>query len=307
MRLKVYRAPSMAEAMARLRHELGADALILSARTLRDGVELTAGLDPDDEPPLPVPAVNDALVRGIAAHHGIPEQISRHMARGTLAESLARVVSFGSIDVPAGPLLFVGAPGAGKTSTVARLATRLVLAGERPMVITADGRRAGATEQLAAYTRLLGLNLVVATHPVTLGRALTRREPAAPVLIDAPGCDYNDPVQLQELVALAATAEARMVLVLPAGLDTREAADIAIAHARIGVRMLVANRLDLSRRLGSVLGASAAGNLALVEAGIGPGAADGLVMLTPELLADRLQRDLPVPPKRQTYLSEARS
>ena len=76
------------------------------------------------------------------------------------------------------PLLLVGPPGAGKTLTVARLATRLVMAGITPMVITADGKRAGATEQLAAFTRLLGISLIVASHPVTLGRALTRRQPA---------------------------------------------------------------------------------------------------------------------------------
>jgi flagellar biosynthesis protein FlhF len=42
MRLKIYRAASMTQAMAQLRAELGPDALILGARTLRDGVELTA-------------------------------------------------------------------------------------------------------------------------------------------------------------------------------------------------------------------------------------------------------------------------
>jgi hypothetical protein len=38
-----------------------------------------------------------------------------------------------------------------------------------------------------------------------------------------------------------------------------------------------------------VLAAAAAG-LTLVEAGVGPGAADGLVPLTPDLLARRLMR-----------------
>ncbi len=53
------------------------------------------------------------------------------------------------------------------------------MAGVAPMVITADGKRAGATEQLAAFTKLLGISLIVACHPVTLGRALTRRQDTA--------------------------------------------------------------------------------------------------------------------------------
>jgi flagellar biosynthesis protein FlhF len=60
--------------------------------------------------------------------------------------------------------------------------------------------------------------------------------------------------------------------------------------------MLVATRLDVTRRLGAVLAAAHAGGLALSEAGIGPGAADGLVPMTPGLLAERL---LAVPPQIQ--------
>ena len=156
------------------------------------------------------------------------------------------------------------------------------------MVITADGKRAGATEQLAAFTRLLGIDLIVASHPVTLGRALARRQDAAPVIIDSPGCDPFDPAQTEELDTLASAAAARIVLVLPGGLDPAEAADIAAAFATAGASHLVATRLDLTRRLGGILAASAAGRLALTEAGIGPGAADGLVPLTPSFLAERL-------------------
>jgi flagellar biosynthesis protein FlhF len=163
-----------------------------------------------------------------------------------------------------------------------------VLGGTLPMVVTADGKRAGATEQLAAFTRLLGIDLIVASHPVTLGRALARRQDAAPVLIDAPGCDPFDAAQVEELTALANTASARIVLVLPGGMDTAEAADLAAAYAATGATQLSATRLDLARRLGGILAAAAAGRLALTEAGIGAGAADGLVPLTPAFLAERL-------------------
>lgn len=78
-------------------------------------------------------------------------------------------------------------------------------------------------------------------------------------------------------------------MVLPAGLDAGEAADLAGAYAACGARLLAATRLDLARRIGGVLAAAGAG-LALAEAGIGPGAADGLVPMTPDLLATRLMR-----------------
>jgi flagellar biosynthesis protein FlhF len=284
MRLKLYRAPAMAQAMARVRAELGEDAIILATRRVGDGVEVTAALEPEDLPPPLAPADPDRLAA--LDFHGVPAALHAALRQGELETALAKAIPFGSLPIDE-PLLLVGPPGAGKTLTVARLATRLVMSGVLPLVITADGKRAGATEQLAAFTKLLGISLIVACHPVTLGRALTRRQNAEPVMVDTPGCDAFDPAQMEELAALAATANAAMVLVLPAGLDPAEATDQARAYAAAGARLLVATRLDQARRLGGILAAASVG-LALTEAGIGPGAADGLLPITPAWLAARL-------------------
>jgi flagellar biosynthesis protein FlhF len=288
MRLKLYRAPAMAEAMARVRAELGEDALILATRRVGDGVEVTAALEPDEAPP-PLAPPDPARLAALE-FHAVPAALHAALQQGALDTALASTLPFAALPLNGGeaPLLLVGPPGAGKTLTVARLATRLVMAGVAPMVITGDGKRAGATEQLAAFTKLLGISLIVACHPVTLGRALTQRQNAAPVLIDTPGYDPFDPTQVDELTALAATADATVVLVLPAGMDTAEATDLALAYAATGARLLVATRLDLARRLGGILAASAGASLALTEAGIGPGAADGLLPITPKWLAARL-------------------
>ena len=102
-----------------------------------------------------------------------------------------------------------------------------------------------------------------------------------------PGANPFNAAEHAELVALATTVNARVAVVLPAGLDPGEAADTAAAFVASGAEYLVATRLDIARRIGSVLAAAGAG-LALAEAGIGPGAADGLIPLTPAWLARRL-------------------
>jgi flagellar biosynthesis protein FlhF len=284
MRLKRYRAAGMAQAMAQVRADLGKDALILATQRVGDGVEVTAALEPDEAPPTPLP---DLGLLAALDFHGVPAPLRGDLQQGDLADALAGSLRFAALPLEEQPLLIAGPPGTGKTLTVARLATRLVMSGIKPLVITSDGKRAGATEQLAAFTKLLGINLIVACHPVTVGRALTRREPDAPVLIDSPGCDAFDPAQVEELSTLASTANAATVLVLSAGLDPAEAADVARIYAAAGVRLLVATKLDLARRLGGILTAAGAG-LALTEAGIGPGAADGLLPITPAWLAARL-------------------
>jgi flagellar biosynthesis protein FlhF len=361
MRLKLFHAPDMAEAMAMVRATLGADALILSTRQVPGGVQITAALEQDDTPPpldapsRPAPAVaapppeplvpelhvpvgahaaadqprpdrrpfaaqafplalpsaapalaawappRPAWPPGPAAanssggsrqqmlrYHRVPAPLHPMLLHGDLAAALAAAVSFAPLPYDR-PLLLAGPPGAGKTLTIARLATRLVLAGLRPLVITADGQRAGATEQLAAFTRLLGIDLIVADTPPLLIRAMQRRGPGAPALIDCFGIDPLEQAAGAAITDLAEAAAACLIGVLPAGIDPEEAADLGAALHGLGATHLIATRLDLARRLGSVLAAAAAG-LRLAEAGIGPGAADGLIPATPALLAERLAR-----------------
>ena len=292
MRVKVYCAENTTAAMAQIRAELGAEALILTTRRVAGGMEVTAALDDDIER-------ERSIERGrmsCLAHHRVPEAISRKLEAGPLAFALSAVFRFSKLDLPphGRPLLVTGAPGVGKTLTVARLATRLVLGGVTPTVISTDGRRAGALEQLAAYTRLLGITLLDAEDPPSLKRAIEGRPNGAPVLIDTSGLNPWDCAHWEEMMGFARISDARVALVLPAGLDVTEAAEMAAASVQAGASLLIATRLDLVRRLGCVLAAADAG-LAMAEAGIGPDAARGLKPLTPEFLAARLvQRGAPV-------------
>ncbi len=303
MRLRSFRAARMAEAMAQVRAELGEDAVILGSRRIAGGVEVTAALDPPASPlaespdpllipPLPAETGRVVALPGALARHNLPPGLGAALAGappGALPGRLAACLAFGTL--PAGaprPLLLAGPPGAGKTLTCAKLAARQVCAGLRPLVITTDNARAGATAQIAAFTRLLGLMLAVAEAPGTLARARAHAAPDQPVLVDTEGCDPFDPAQARSLLALARSIDADVALVLPAGLDPAEAGEIARGFALLGARHLVPTRLDQARRLGGVLAAAEAAGLVLAEAGTGPGAADGLTGLTPDWLAARL-------------------
>jgi len=295
MRLKLFRASGMAEAMAQVRAELGAEALILNTRKVPGGVEITAALEPELEP-LPTAPISaaqpDPARLASLAWHGVPPELHSALGHGDLETAIAATLAFGAIplDPHQSPVMLTGPPGAGKTLTIVRLATRLVMGGAAPLVITTDGKRAGATEQLAAFTRLLGVPLLVASHPVSLARALMQRSDGAPVLIDTAGADPREASEAEELRGLAMVAEAHVASVLPAGLDPSEAAELAVAHAECGAVSLITTRLDLAHRLGGVIAAAAASRLVMTEAGIGAGAADGLVAFTPSLLAERLRR-----------------
>lgn len=292
MRLKIYRASRMAEAIAMVRAELGEDAVILGSRRVAEGVEVTAALEPPEPviipPDPPRAAVRPAGPPSPLARHNLPPALVARLEGEDLPARLA--ASLGFAPLPEGllrPLLLAGPPGAGKTLTCAKLATRAVMDGLQPLVVSTDAARAGATEQLAAFTRLLGLPLALAAEPGTLVKALGHRLPGQPILIDSAGCNPFEPGEARALLTLARAVEAELVVVLPAGLDAAEASDLARSFALLGARHLLPTRLDQARRLGAVLSAAAAG-LALTEAGIGPAAAEGLAPITPQWLAARL-------------------
>ena len=288
MQLRVFRASTTAQAMAQVRLEFGDDALILGSRRVAGVMEVTAARELE-APAASIAPAREAVGRRWLDYHGVPRELHSVLLATDLAQALADSIRFGSLPQDE-PVLLVGPPGGGKTLTAVRLATRMVMRGIAPMVITSDGQRAGATEQLAAFTRLLRINLIVANSPVTLGRAMTRRPVHSHVLIDSAGTDPFLASDLEEMRALAASAGARIVLVLPAGLDATEAAEIACAYAEAGASLMVATRLDLALRLGGLIAAAVSAGLTLTDGGIGPGAADGLTPLTATALASRIAK-----------------
>ncbi len=270
MRIKLISASTMAEAMRRVRAELGEEALILGNRRVAGGVEITAALEPVIAPPI------------------TPEPKPEQRAENSLAARVSRI-QFDTLDWTR-PIMLVGTPGAGKTLTAAKLATRLVQMGDQPMVITADGDRAGAAEQLAAFTRILNLELIVADNPLMMSRALACRS-GHKAIIDMAGFNPFETGQREILINHAVAADAALVWVLPAGLDSEDAAEFSETFAQLGARHMIPTKLDITRRFESVLRAAEAGGFILTDAGIGPGIADGLVPLDCKILLSLIQHE----------------
>jgi flagellar biosynthesis protein FlhF len=281
MRIKLIHATNMAEAMRRVRGELGEEALILGNRRVANGVEIIAALEPLIEKSAANPALKSAAP---APQEPEPEPQSCQLADMT---QRAMRLHYGTLDWGK-PIMLVGTPGAGKTATAAKLATRLVQGGEKPMVITADRERSGAAEQLAAFTRILELDLMIAENPLMMARILASRPAGHKAIIDMAGCNHYDTAQKEALITHAVTADANLVWVVPAGLDAEDAAEMAARFAELGARHMIPTKLDMTRRLESVLRAAEAGNFILTDAGIGAGIVDGIIPLGAQDLVARL-------------------
>lgn len=302
MKLRVFSGPDLAAALAQLRRALGDDALILETREIAPeaggGVEILAAVDrPDPSPPPPDPDQGGITLqqrREALAWQGIGPDLAARLMEADLLHAVTKTLAFGDLPLTRGapPLFFAGEPGAGKSLTVLKLATRMVMAGTPPLIISVDSRKAGATEQLAAVTRILGLPLIVAEDAAQLQRAIRRREGDAAVLIDGPGLVMSDERDAAFLRSLAGDSGAEIVFVLPAGLDAGQAAETALDFATAGARRLIATRLDVSRRIGAVLEAAFRSRLLLTVCGTGPEIAGGLETLTASMITERLQSSI---------------
>jgi flagellar biosynthesis protein FlhF len=120
-----------------------------------------------------------------------------------------------------GRMAFVGPTGVGKTTAIAKIAARWVLRhGSRDIaLVSVDGQRFGAQEQLKVLGRLLGVEAFVLDDVAELPALLARLPERRMVLIDTAGMSPRDPelaARAAQLDALAATTGIRSCLVLSA-------------------------------------------------------------------------------------------
>ncbi len=308
MRLKSYNAPTMAEAMKMVREELGEDAIIVSTQRSSDGqgVRITAALDDA--------SVDEAVDRALSGRNATPfadkvrEALTYHGAPARLIEKLvtaAQAVEVGSPTMACAaalednfdfaplperkaprPFMLVGPPGTGKTITVAKLAARARLAGRQVGVITSDTIRAGAVEQLAAFTSILEVDLRQVRGPDALGQQVKEMMSRHDlVFIDSPGLNPFSHHDMDYLKSLVNAADVEPILVLAAGGDASEAADIGEAFGAVGATRLLATRLDMTRRLGAILAAADGGQLMFSEVSLNPHVATGLCAINPVSMA----------------------
>jgi flagellar biosynthesis protein FlhF len=299
MRLKTYTAATTAEAMNLVRQDMGDEAIIVSTqRAARgSGARVTAALELIGTNVAALATEQDnekhdvaKTIRQALNYHGTPARLGERLVDTATALGMDDPMAAFAGALEAGfefapipeigedvPVILVGPPGAGKTVTVAKLAARAILAGRCAGLITTDTQRAGGIEQLAAFTRILNIELKTAHATADLRRAVAERLiGTGPLYIDTPGTNPFSDSEMDHLGGLIVEAKAEPVLVLPAGGDAMEAADIASSFADIGATRLLVTRLDMVRRVGSILAAADAARLKFCDVSITPYVADGL-------------------------------
>jgi flagellar biosynthesis protein FlhF len=150
----------------------------------------------------------------------------------------------------------VGPTGAGKTTTIAKLAARWCMqhgAADLALVST-DGYRIGAREQLLTYARILGAPMHAANSGKELGQVLERLKSKKLILIDTAGMGPRDVRLTEQLAALKlGAARARVLLALPAQGEAQALEEIVGAFAGVNPAACVLTKVDEAASLGAVI------------------------------------------------------
>jgi len=317
MRLKTFYADTMTEAMQLIRESLGDEAIIVATGEDRGrgGVRVTAAIEPafeigDDSASAEVggwlqydeendaDAVAEELTE-VLLRHCVPENVMDHIISCAtvmgyddigiaLASTLEELFSFAPLPTTSynKPIMMVGPPGAGKTLAAAKMVARGAMNGLNMGVISTDTMRAGGVAQLQAFTNVLKVDLHRAETPQDLRKRVNiLSNQSDQVIIDTSGLNPFNTEDIRILAKQISAVDCRPVLVLPAGLDCEESGEIARVFATLGVRDILPTRIDIARRLGSLLTAAHYGDFNLCDFSDTPRVAGGLSPLSPRSIA----------------------
>lgn len=309
MKIKNFIAGNINEAMALVRQELGSDAVILSNQTIAGKVHLTAAIDEsfdfqiEDEQVTEVNVkahFNESLLRECLDYHGLIDVVQHRILASArqiafennlrddkkiLQQTLAKLYRFTSLLDLQNPIkMFMGTPGSGKSTAIAKVATQAKIKGIKTAVVSVDNVRAGANKQLEAFADILELDFFFFKTPRQLFDFVKTADYDL-VLIDTPGINPFLESEVAKVAEFAESIKGDKILTFDAGRNTDEAVEIADIFTHLGAQYLLPTRMDLTRRIGTILSIASCCELAFCSASVSASIANGLAVIDEQSLA----------------------
>ena len=314
MKIKKITARNMQEALSQIRAELGADAVIISSETRPDGsMEVTAAteeqedfnFDAEDNPAeiYVKEEFEEKRLRDCLEYHGVLDvvsskimatarQISREKQekdeRKVLTETLDRLYAFSQIIDLVHPVkLFMGTSGSGKSTAIAKTATQAKMQKISCVIISTDNVRAGANKQLEAFAKILEQDFYFCPNAKDLySRVEAAKKNYGLILIDTPGINPFMDKEVARVAEYCDSVKSQKILTMDAGRNPIEAVEIGEIFADLGAKYLLPTRLDLTRRIGTVLSVAACCDMSFFAAGVSSSIANGLASIDAKSLTN---------------------
>lgn len=224
-----------------------------------------------DEAGIDISHVAGLVYKKIVEILGIPEPIT--MDEGTLF------------------IYFVGPTGVGKTTTIAKLASRLVLEQKIAVgFITADTYRIAAVEQLKVYAEILNSDIHVVYEQADFVKSSDEMKQSKEIVfVDTAGRSHKGEgrlLDLKELIDVPLSHEKFLVLSMTTKYE--DLVNIVNTYSDIGKFKLILTKFDETMQYGSVLNLCYEKGLEVVYITTGQNVPDDIEIIKPERIAKAL-------------------
>jgi len=182
---------------------------------------------------------------------------NKQMAWTRVLAELANKIPYDASDIVAkgGIYAFLGTTGVGKTTTIAKLATRYVMkhGPENIVLLTTDNYRIASHTQLTSLAKILNISIEVVEVLDDLPNMVARLTDKALVLIDTPGMSYSDPLLKPHLSMLKECPSVSNLLVLSSSSQYQMMKASLHSYRIAGLKGCVLTKLDESASLGDAM------------------------------------------------------
>jgi len=174
--------------------------------------------------------------------------------RGAADRCLHTVGADGDIVDRGGVFALVGPTGVGKTTTTAKLAARCVLrhGPSKVALVTTDGYRIGAHEQLRIYGRILGVPVYLVKDALELRQTLNELQHKHMVLVDTMGMSQKDKL-VPEMTDMLAGCDVQRLLLLSSTSRGDTLDDVVRAYAGDMLSGCILTKIDEAASLATAL------------------------------------------------------
>ena len=155
-------------------------------------------------------------------------------------------------------VFFVGPTGVGKTTTIAKIASRFQVDEKKKVaLLTADTYRIAAAEQLRTYANILEVPFRIVYTIEEIEQALSDFKDYDYILVDTAGHSYQNKAQKEAMTkfihSMDDKVEKEVFLVLSATTKYRDLISIADAYKEMADYKLIFTKLDETTTLGNLL------------------------------------------------------
>jgi len=177
-----------------------------------------------------------------------------------------------------GRIVLAGPTGVGKTTTIAKLAGKLSLQGNKKVgLITIDTYRIGAVEQLKTYAEIMNIPIKVVFNTKEMDLALKELEYCDIVLVDTTGRSSKNTMQVSELRSYIDRVETENIfLVISATTKNRDLRTIINGFEKLNYNGIILTKLDETSTYGLAYNAYKMSNKPLSLVTIGQNVPDDI-------------------------------